>query len=194
MPFEDYQFCSVCGSGSMEKKVPCGDNRPRAVCGACGAIFYSNPKVVAGAILESGDRILLCRRGIEPRLGRWTLPAGYMENQESVVEAAAREAWEEARAKAEALYLHGVYNLIHANQVYMMYRGRLQDGEHAPGEETTDSALFDVDDIPWSELAFPVIEHAARLYLKDRERMDFRVHEGDLYRGEDGEIKFIHYS
>lgn len=177
----------------MESKIPDGDNRPRDVCGACGFIFYSNPKVVAGAILESDGKILLCKRSIEPRSGFWTLPAGYMENNEAVVVAAAREAWEEANAKAETLSLQGVYNLLHANQVYMMYHGRLEGNAHAPGYESSDSALFDIADIPWGELAFPVITHALRLYLKDREKMDFRVHEGDLYRGEDGEIKFTHH-
>ncbi|MGB2971554.1 MAG: NUDIX hydrolase, partial [Candidatus Competibacter sp.] len=111
------KFCSQCGA-SVTLRVPVGDNLPRYVCDACDTIHYLNPKVVAGCILEWQDRVLLCRRAIEPRYGLWTLPAGFMENGESTLAAAAREALEEAHAEGENLRLYGVYSLLHVSQVY----------------------------------------------------------------------------
>ena len=187
------QFCATCAA-SVSIKIPDGDNREREVCTACGEIFYRNPKIVAGAILESDDKILLCKRAIEPRLGLWTVPAGFMENQESVAEAAAREVKEEACAQAEALYLQGIYNLKYADQVYMIYRGRLHKGEYAAGNETSEAVLCDIAEIPWEGLAFAVVECALKLYLEDRERLDFRVHEVDLFREADGKVRAARYS
>lgn len=186
------KFCSICG-GAVEQKTPDDDNRVRDVCTQCGAIHYCNPKIIAGAILESDDKILLCKRSIEPRSGYWTVPAGFMENAESVIEAAAREAKEEACAGAEALYLQGIYSLKYVDQVYMMYRGLVSDGKYMAGHETSEAALFDADALPWDDIAFAVIRVALQLYLEDRERMDFRVHEVSLFRDQDGGIKSVRY-
>lgn len=187
------KFCAACAA-PLEIKVPEGDNREREVCTKCETIFYSNPKIVAGAILESEGKLLLCRRAIEPRSNYWTVPAGFMENRESVMEAAAREAKEEACAQAETLYFQGMYNLKYNNQVYMMYRGSLRNGECAAGHETSEVLLCDADNIPWDEMAFDVIEYALKLYLEDRERLEFPVHEADLFRDESGRVKFARYT
>ena len=117
-----------------------------------------------------------------------------MENHESVVEAAARESKEEACANAETLYLHGIYNLKYIDQVYMLYRGALLDGQYAPGHETLETKLFKFDEIPWDDLAFVVIKHALELYLEDCKRMDFRIHEANLFKDGNGEIKFARYN
>ncbi|WP_333839650.1 NUDIX hydrolase, partial [Pelomicrobium sp.] len=125
-------FCSNCGA-RVEYRVPPGDTLPRYVCPACGAIHYQNPKIVVGCIPEWEDRVLLCRRAIEPRYGYWTLPAGFMENGETTFQAALRETMEEARARVELGPLYTVYNLPHVNQVYLMFRARLLDLDFRPG-------------------------------------------------------------
>ena len=188
-------YCSDCGSAQIAFKVPPGDVRSRHVCQDCGTIFYENPKIVAGCILEWHKRILLCKRAIEPRCGLWTVPAGFMENQESVAEAAMRESFEEARAKAEAaedgLQLHGIYNLKHINQVYMIYRGRLADGRADSGEETSAVELYREDEIPWEQIAFPVIHETLRRYLEDRSNGIIHLHHADIDRDESGEVKVV---
>ena len=158
------KYCSSCGS-SVDYLVPAGDNRPRHVCNDCGTIHYSNPNNVCGAILTHGDEVLLCRRAIEPRYGLWTLPAGFMENGETIAEAAARECLEEANARANSLHLFGVFSLPHISQVYLMFRGELASKDFHAGDESLEVALFDQAGIPWDELAFPVIGHSLRLYF-----------------------------
>jgi len=174
-------FCSHCGS-PVELRVPAGDNRPRHVCKGCGAIHYHNPKIVTGCIAEWQDRILLCRRAIEPRYGLWTLPAGFMENGETTLEGAARETLEEAGARIGRSELYALFNLPHIDQVYMMFRGPLLDLDFAPGEESLDVRLFSLDELPWELLAFPVIEQTLRLYCQDRSKGTFTVHTGDIVR------------
>lgn len=178
------KFCNLCAS-PVALKVPTGDNLPRYVCDACGTIHYQNPKIVAGCIAEWNGRILLCRRAIEPRLGLWTLPAGFMENGETTPEAAMRESMEEAGAAIEDIKLFALYNLPHISQVYIMFRGSLKDGLAAPGIESSEVKLVDEVEIPWDELAFPVITETLQLYLEDRQRGDFRVHTGDIVRHAD---------
>jgi ADP-ribose pyrophosphatase YjhB (NUDIX family) len=163
------KYCSHCGSG-VEVRVPDGDNLPRHVCGDCGTIHYQNPKIVAGCIPEWQGRILLCKRAIEPRYGLWTIPAGFMENCETVEAAAARETDEEACARVKIDGLYGVYNIPHISQVYMIFRGELVDGRFAPGPESLETALYSEDEIPWKELAFPVVVQALERYLADRKR------------------------
>lgn len=165
----ELKFCTQCGNG-VEYRIPAGDNLPRYVCGRCGHVHYQNPKVVAGCIPVWEDRVLLCRRAIEPRYGLWTIPAGFMENRETVEQAAARETDEEARARVEIDGLYGVYNIPHISQVYIIFRGRLVDGEFSPGPESLDAALFSEARIPWDELAFPVVVKALRRYFEDRRR------------------------
>ncbi len=129
------KFCPACGH-STATRIPAGDNRPRAVCESCGLIHYLNPKMVVGCLPVWEDRILICRRAIEPRHGKWTLPAGFMENNETAPEGAAREAMEEANAKVEIEDLYTLYSIPHISQVYMMFRARLLDPNVRPGDES----------------------------------------------------------
>ncbi len=179
------KFCSGCGAPLM-RKIPQGDNRERFVCSECEAIHYQNPKIVAGCVPEWEGRVLLCRRAIEPRHGYWTLPAGFMENDETAVEAASRETLEEANARVEILGLYTLFNLPHINQVYMLFRARLLDIDYTPGEESLDVELFDVDAIPWQELAFPTILHTLEYYQQDLQRGAFEFRMGDIVRGGKG--------
>ena len=161
------KFCSDCGA-EVDFRIPEGDNRPRYLCDDCGAIHYQNPRIVAGCIPEWDSRILLCRRAIEPRYGLWTLPAGFMENGETVEAAASRETEEEACAKVRLDGLYCIYSIPHQHQVYMIFRGQVINGHFEPGPESLETALFSEADIPWKELAFPVVERTLRRYFKDR--------------------------
>jgi len=172
-------FCSHCGA-PVALRVPAGDNLPRHVCDACGAIHYQNPKLVIGAIPEWHERILLCRRAIEPRSGFWTLPAGFMENAETTAQAAVRETLEEARARIEIGTLFSLINVPHINQVHLLYRARLLDLNFAPGAETSEVALFDEAAIPWKEIAFRSISLTLKYYYADRKTGSFGLHLGDI--------------
>ena len=163
------KFCSNCGAG-VTLRIPDGDNRERFVCDHCQTIHYQNPKIVAGCIPEYGERILLCRRAIEPRHGLWTLPAGFMENGETTEEAAMRETLEEAGARVEIRALYSLFSIPHISQVYMFYRGRLTDGRFRAGCESLECRLFAEDEIPWEQLAFPVVEETLQRYYRDRRR------------------------
>ena len=169
-------FCSNCGA-RVVLRVPDDDERPRFVCEQCRTIHYQNPRIVAGCIPEKKGRVLLCRRAIEPRAGFWTLPAGYMENGETVSEAAAREALEETGARVEITELFTVLNLVHARQVYMMYRAILLDDDFGPTRESLDVRLFDEPGIPWKEIAFSSIYRTLAFFFKDRAEGRFRLHE-----------------
>ena len=138
------KFCNQCAA-PLEFRVPAGDTLPRHVCTACGHIHYENPKLVVGCIAEWEDRILLCRRAIEPRHGYWTVPAGFMENGETTLQGAARETLEEANARVEVGQLFAMYNIPHINQVYLLFRARLLDLDFSPGEETLELKLLDED-------------------------------------------------
>ena len=161
------KFCSDCGA-EVDFRIPEGDNRPRYLCDDCGSIHYQNPRIVAGCIPEWDSRILLCRRAIEPRYGLWTLPAGFMENGETVEAAASRETEEEACAKVKLDGLYCICNIPHVHQVYMIFRGQVINGHFEPGPESLETALFSEADIPWKELAFPVVERTLHRYFKDR--------------------------
>lgn len=160
-------FCSHCGN-PVRVEVPAGDNRPRHVCPSCGAIHYHNPKMVVGCIPEWEDKILLCRRAIEPKYGLWTLPAGFMENGETTAEGAARETLEEAGARVDVLNLYSMISLPDINQVYLVFRARLLHLDFSPGEESLEAGLFAESEIPWNQLAFRTIEHTLKLYFDDR--------------------------
>lgn len=159
------------------------------MCDACGAIHYQNPKIVAGCIVAMDDLILLCRRAIEPRYGLWTMPAGFMENHETVAQAAARETLEEACAEVVDVSLYALFSLPHINQVYVMFRGELRERRFAPGVESLETALFPESRIPWDELAFPVVRESLRLYFADRRTGAFRVHTGTITRGAGRELE-----
>jgi ADP-ribose pyrophosphatase YjhB (NUDIX family) len=144
----------------FNRAIPPGDDRERLVCGDCGFILYDNPKIVVGSVARWGDKILMCRRAIDPRKGFWTLPAGYLELNESTQTGAAREAWEEARAKIAIDSLLAVYNITRLSQVQLIYRARLIDPNVSPGPESLEVALFGWDEIPWDEIAFPSVRWA----------------------------------
>lgn len=161
------KFCSECGQPVVHR-VPPGDHLPRFVCDDCGAVHYQNPRIVAGCVIEWHGKILICRRAIEPRRGFWTVPAGFMENGETLMAAAARESMEEALARVEIGSLLAIANVTHAHQVHMMFRARLVDGEFGVGPESLETKLVDEADIPWPEIAFASSEFALRRYLEDR--------------------------
>lgn len=181
------KYCSACGD-EVHIKIPDGDNRERYVCPACGVVHYQNPKVVTGCIPEWEDKILLCKRAIEPRLGLWTLPAGFMENQETSLEGAAREAMEEAHADMRELELYCVFSIPHINQVYTMYRGRLHQGSASPGSESLDVKLVTEQEVPWDQLAFPVITATLKWYYEDLKTGRFTTHHGEIRKT--AEMKF----
>lgn len=173
------KFCSQCGA-MVKYKIPEGDNLPRFVCDACGTIHYQNPKIVTGCIPEWEDKILLCRRAIEPRQGLWTLPAGFMENAETSNEGAARETLEEACAQVEVGDLYSLFNIPHINQVYLLFRARLLDLDFSPGEESLEVKLFTESEIPWDELAFAVVKETLERYFKDRSSGAYTLQVGDI--------------
>jgi len=173
-------YCSHCGSAQLVLKVPAGDNLPRLVCEQCHTIHYKNPKIVTGCLPEWEDKILLCQRAIEPRYGLWTLPAGFMENKESLEQAAIRETWEEAQASVKQLSLYTVFSLPHISQVYMIFRAQLCDLTFAAGEESLAVELFTQDEIPWAQLAFPVIKRTLIYYFQDKAVTDFPLHLEDI--------------
>jgi ADP-ribose pyrophosphatase YjhB (NUDIX family) len=160
-------FCSNCGS-SVEFKIPAGDHLPRHVCSSCGTVHYKNPLLVLGCVPEWHGKILLCRRAIEPRLGFWTVPAGFMENGETLQAAAARECYEEAVAKVDIGSLLAVVSVTGANQVHVMFRAKLLQPDFAPGPESLEVGLYEEAEIPWGELAFPSGEFTLHKYFEDR--------------------------
>lgn len=174
-------YCSNCGH-KVETKIPEDDTRPRFVCPQCETIHYQNPNIVAGTIPVYEGKILLCRRAIEPRHGFWTLPAGFMENQETIMEAAARETWEEAEARVKLHHLYTVINVPQIDQVHMFVLATLIDGKFGVGSESLACELFEEDDIPWNEIAFPTVERTLKQYFHDRQVGEFETHVSDIYR------------
>ncbi len=172
-------FCSQCGQ-SVSHRIPEGDNRPRFVCDDCDAIHYQNPRIIAGCLPVFEDKVLLCKRAIEPRAGWWTLPAGFLENGETVADGAMRETREEANATVETLDLYTLFSLPHISQVYMFYRANLVSLDFSPGEESLETALFAEDEIPWGELAFPVITQTLEHFYRDRKQDVYPVRALDI--------------
>jgi ADP-ribose pyrophosphatase YjhB (NUDIX family) len=174
-------FCSNCGT-RVVLKVPEGDFLPRHVCDNCGTIHYQNPKIVVGSVPEYEGRILLCKRGIEPRHGYWTIPAGFMENDETLQAGAAREAQEEALVNVEIGTLLLVANVTHARQVHVFFRSRMRTPDFGVTHESTEVKLVDEKDIPWSDLAFPSTEYALRRFIEDRAAGVERHHVAEMQR------------
>jgi ADP-ribose pyrophosphatase YjhB (NUDIX family) len=164
---EPLNFCSNCGA-PVALTIPPGDHLPRFVCRTCGTIHYQNPRLVLGCVPMWEDRILLCRRAIEPRRGYWTVPAGFMENGESLEQAAARECQEEANASVEIGSLLAVASVTHASQVHVMFRARLLNPEFSAGPESEAVGLYREEDVPWGEIAFPSGEFTLRRFYADR--------------------------
>ena len=161
-------FCSDCGQ-PVSLVVPEDDNRLRHVCGECGTVHYQNPKLVVGTIpcWQAERQVLLCKRAIEPRRGYWTLPAGFMENNETTEEAAQRETMEEAGARVELLGLFALLNVPHVHQVHLFYRARLLDLDFSAGTESLECRMFSESDIPWQDLAFPTVSHTLKRFFAD---------------------------
>ena len=183
------KFCSECAH-SVSLTIPAGDNRLRHVCSNCGTIHYQNPKMVLGSIPvwdEDGEmRILLCKRAIEPRYGYWTLPAGFMENNETTIEAAIRETVEEAGANIQLHALFSLLNVPHVHQVHMFYRATLLDLDYKAGIESLEVKMFAADEIPWDEIAFQTVAHTLKFFLADhaarKQGNDYSFHTCDILK------------
>ncbi len=173
------KYCGHCGS-TISFKVPDNDDRERHVCDECGHIHYENPRIITGTLPVHNDKILLCKRAIAPREGYWTLPAGFLENGETIQAGAIRETWEEARANITVSHLYHLYNLPHIHQVYAFYLAELNDLTFGPGPESTEVELFSAEEIPWTELAFPVVEKTLALYLEDKKENHFPFRELEI--------------
>jgi ADP-ribose pyrophosphatase YjhB (NUDIX family) len=174
------KFCSECAH-PVALAIPEGDNRPRYVCPQCGTIHYENPKLVIGSLpvweSEGELKVLLCKRAIEPRYGYWTLPAGFMENNETTAEAAIRETEEEAGANIELGSLYSLLNVAHVHQVHLFYLARLRDLDYEAGIESLEVRMFSEREIPWDDLAFPTIRKTLELFFADR----VKIREGGVY-------------
>ena len=173
------KFCSNCGA-QVVLRIPPGDNLPRYCCDVCDSIHYVNPRMVVGCIPEWEDQILLCKRAIEPRYGMWTLPAGFMENGETVAQAAMRETWEEAHARVELLPIYTLLSVPHVSQVHIFYRARLLDLDFGAGTESLEVQLFREEDTPWEELAFRTVITTLKHYYADRKAGAFGMHSGEI--------------
>ena len=177
------KHCRVCGTLVQHRVPDDGDTRQRAVCPACHTIHYENPLNVVGTVPvwgASGEQVLLCKRNIEPRLGKWTLPAGFMEMGETTAEGAARETDEEAGAQIEMGPLYTLLNVSRVGQVHMYYRARLLSDRFDPGHETQEARLFSEDQIPWDEIAFRTVRETLMCYFADRKRGQFGFHTLDI--------------
>ena len=169
-------FCSQCGS-KVVLRIPQGEDRTRHVCDQCGTVHYQNPKLVVGCVPELPDgRILICKRAIEPRVGYWTIPAGFMENGETLQQAAARESMEEALAQVEIGSLLTVVHITPAHQVHVFFRARLAEPQFGVGPESLESKMVTEEQVPWDDLAFPSITFTLQRYFGDRAAKVERQH------------------
>jgi len=176
------KYCSNCGK-PISYRIPENDDRLRFMCNSCGIVHYENPKVVVGSIPVWQNKVLLCRRAIEPQYGLWTLPAGYMENGETTLAGAKRETHEEAGADIINTQLYRLFDIPFISQVYLFYLADMSSGKHSPGIESLETALFEEKDIPWQDLAFPVIHDVLQEYFEDRKKGVFPVRTGlPMYR------------
>lgn len=177
------KHCRACGTAVTYRVPDDGDTRARAVCPACGTIHYENPLNVVGTVPvwgDSGQYVLLCKRNIEPRWGKWTLPAGFMELDETTAEGAARETDEEAGAQIEMGPLFTLLNVARVGQVHLYYRARLLSDRFNPGHETIEARLFTEDEIPWEEIAFRTVKETLERYFADRRTGHFGMHTVDI--------------
>ena len=183
------KFCPECAH-PVTLLIPDGDNRPRFVCSQCATIHYQNPKLVIGSIpvweKDGKLQILLCKRAIEPRYGYWTLPAGFMENNETTADAAVRETVEEAGANIELGALFSLLNVVQVHQVHLFYLARLLDLDFEAGIESLDVKMFAEDEIPWDDLAFPTIRKTLELFFADHPKVleggSYGFHSHDVVR------------
>ena len=174
------KHCRACGT-SVELRVPDdGDTRERAVCPACGTIHYVNPLLVVGTVPYLGDQVLLCKRAIAPRYGKWTLPAGFMELGETMAQGAARETAEEAGAEVEMGAFFSAMSIPRVGQVHVFYLARLLHDRFDPGHESLEARLFTEHDLPWDELAFTTVRETLKCFFADRRLGQFGVHDVDI--------------
>jgi ADP-ribose pyrophosphatase YjhB (NUDIX family) len=174
------KHCKECGTVVVYRIPDDGDTKPRAVCTACLTIHYENPLNVVGTVPYWGEKILLCKRNIEPRWGKWTLPAGFMELNETVAEGAARETVEESGAQFEMEGLFSLVNVARVGQVHLFYRARLLSDVFDPGHETIEARLFSEDEIPWNEIAFRTVKETLERYFSDRRAGHYSIHAIDV--------------
>ena len=174
------KHCKNCGTAVVYRVPDDGDTKERAVCPSCHTIHYENPLNVVGTVPHLGDRVLLCKRNIEPRWGKWTLPAGFMELHETTAEGAARETVEEAGAQFEMEHLFSVLNVARVGQVHLFYTARLLNGEFDPGHETIEARLFTEAEIPWDEIAFRTVKETLERYFADRRAGALSFHAIDI--------------
>ena len=174
------KHCKNCGTSVVYRLPDDGDTKQRAVCPSCVTVHYENPLNVVGTIPHLGDRVLLCKRNIEPRHGKWTLPAGFMELHETLAEGAARETVEEAGAQFEMEGLFTIVNVSPVGQVHFFYKARLTSDQFDPGFETIEARLFEESEIPWEEIAFKTVKETLRRYFADRQTGHFSIHSIDI--------------
>jgi ADP-ribose pyrophosphatase YjhB (NUDIX family) len=173
------KYCLQCAT-PVDWLVPAGDHLPRHVCPGCGYIHYVNPRMIVGCIVAWQDQVLLCRRAIDPRAGFWTVPAGFMENNETAAQGAARETLEEANAHVEIESLYAVLSLPHVSQVYLLFKGQLREPIFGPSPESLEVKLFHQHQIPWDNMAFASVRRALQSYFDDRARDQFPTRYHDI--------------
>jgi len=178
------RYCNLCGA-NVSFIVPDGDSLPRHVCTVCGNIHYENPRLVVGCVASWENRILLCRRAIEPQLGYWTLPAGFMENGETTAQGASRETLEEAGANIIIDAPFAMVSIAHINQVHLFYRGRLSVPAYLAGAESLEVALVSPNEIPWQEIAFRSVTYCLQRYINDSLNGSFGFHDTCLLPASD---------
>ena len=174
------RHCKQCGTAVTYRLPDDGDTRERAICPACHTVHYENPLNVVGTIPIWNDQVLLCKRNIEPRLGKWTLPAGFMELGETIMQGAARETQEEAGAQFQMLEMFTIMNVVRVGQVHFFFRAQLTSPDFDPGHETQEARLFTEQDIPWDDIAFRTVRETLRCYFADRARGHYSLHQIDI--------------
>lgn len=186
------KYCSQCGS-TVSQRIPEQDDRPRYICDTCHYIHYENPRIVVCALPCYEDKVLMCKRAIEPRYGLWTLPGGFMENDETTQDAALRETWEEARANISIGNMYALYNLPHINQVHIFYLAQLESTDYAAGMESLQVELLTEQETPWDEIAFTAVHDALQHYFRDRRSQHFPMHVADITpKGDNGRLIHQH--
>ena len=182
------RFCPQCGSADLSHRHPEGDTHSRLSCTGCGYIHYENPKVIAGCIIEREGQYLLCQRAIPPRVGTWTLPAGFMENGETTEQAALREVWEETGVRAEILSPYSIFSVPRISEVYIIFRASALQitGQHGP--ETLAYRFFAAEEIPWDAIYYPAIRQILERYIEERQAGVYGIYMGN---DDTGKVHFM---
>ncbi|HIE4272035.1 TPA: NUDIX hydrolase [Pseudomonas aeruginosa] len=182
------RFCPQCGSGDLERRQPDGDTHERLTCGACSYIHYENPKIIAGCIIERDGLYLLCQRAIAPRIGTWTLPAGFMENGETTEQAALREVWEETGVRAEILSPYSIFSVPRISEVYIIFRACALELTDQYGPETLAYRFFAPEEIPWDDIYYPAIRQILERYIEERQAGVYGIYMGN---DDTGKVHFM---